>query len=154
MAVLLDVSISDNTATDIAIGDIMAGIMGGIVLLLMIIMLFCIVIACHQRWYHKTEVFHVYEEIHYDRTKLNTRMTVRLGPSYDVAKDETRDSIVMDTDPSYEESIQKERQTSFSTIAIDSDTKVHQSSEQHDYDNIHDDSSQLYHIDTPDDEKK
>ena len=147
MVVLLDAPISNNT--DISIGDIMAGIMGGIVLLLMIILLFCVVIVCHQRWCHKTEVFHVYEEIHYDRTKLNTRMTVRLEPSYDVAKDETRDPI---TNPSYEESRRKERQTSFSTIATGSDTKAHQSSEQHDYDNVHDDSSQLHHIDTPGDE--
>ena len=143
ITVLLGVPISNAD-----IGVIVGGIMGGIVLLLMIIIVFgIIVILCHQRWCHKTEVFHEYEEIHYDRTKPKTRVTINHGPSYDVANNETADSIInMDTNPSYEESIREETETVFSTIAADSDTKANQSSKQHDYNNVHDDLSQLCHI--------
>ena len=136
----------------------MGGILGGIVLLLMIFIVFCIVIVYHKKWCRKAEVFHVYEEIHYNGTKLNTRVTIKHGLSYDVVKDEAADSTInMDTNPSYEESIREERETAFSTTAANSDTKAHQSSEQHDYDNVHDDSGQLCHIaatNTPGNEKE
>ena len=117
--------------------------MGGIILLLM----FCIIVILCQRMCQrrclKTEVFHVYDEIYYNAAKLNTHVTVKHRQSYDVAKNETANSFIkMDTNPSYGVNIGEDRVKAFNTTATaDSDTKAHQSSQKHDYD----DSSQLHH---------
>ena len=78
-------------------GAIMAGAVGGIVLLLMIILVLCIVILCIRRSHRKKG-----SNATDNTTKLNTNVTMDHNPSYDIAMDNNPSYDVSKVDYSYD----------------------------------------------------
>ena len=132
----------------------------------MITVVLCIVILCMRRS-HRREPSRVCDQVFYDTTKLSTDVTIKHNPSYKATEDETADSlhstINEDSDvpittnsvpaipcsktseDEYADTVHGVSTGEDKPTATDYDTKSHQSSQQYDYDDVHDDSAQLCH---------
>ena len=85
MCICISIVVPNNSDNSSDSGAIVGGVVGGIVLFLMIIIVLCIVILCMRRSHRK-------KGPHVDNaTKLNTYVTIKHNPSYDVTKANTVD---------------------------------------------------------------
>ena len=87
---------SNNSGSSSDNGAIIGGAVGGVILLLMTIIVLCIVILCVRR-HHRRESSQEYDKVFYDKTKLNTEVTIKCNPSYEATEDETTDYLPYST---------------------------------------------------------
>ena len=101
------VAMTDNNGSNSDSVAIIGGAVGGVILLLIITIMLCIVILCMRKSHRKKELCAVN-----NTTKLNTNVTTKDNPSYDVTKANTVDysydtinpgdsDVPITTNPSY-----------------------------------------------------
>ena len=75
---------TSDSSSDTSAIIIISGVVGGVILLLIITMVLCTVVLCVRRSCRKKK-FHVYDQVLYSRTILNTSVVINQNPLYDVS---------------------------------------------------------------------